>query len=129
MSKDKAAPGSDFGHRIRRKAVATDGMGKASDIGATHFAFFKNDTENVKTTTKVSAKKYNANAPVTGNGIVSYEIEAPVVDSTKESNGGSLHTAASEVGVSAHLVLKPVVEEPFDHDALSCSVALTVCRS
>lgn len=109
-----------------RKAVAADENGKASDIGATHRVLFYNKTEEVKKITKGPAKKHNAKTPVTGNGMVLYEIEAPVVDATKESDRGTAHTAASEVGVLAHLVLKSVVEEPLEHDALPCLVALTV---
>lgn len=64
---------------------------------------------------------------VTGNGMVSCELESPAVNAPKETDEKALHATANEVGVLAHLVSETVRKEPLDPNAEECLVASTVC--
>lgn len=121
-------PGADFGTCIGAKSVAASEVGDASVYSMTHLPVFKEDKEGLTVESVCSRCEHNAESTVTGNGIVSCEIEVAAVETTVVNiDSKPICAIASEVGVLAHLVSESVVVESLESDALTCGVALTVC--
>lgn len=70
--------------------------------------------------------KYYTDSTVTGNGIVSCEIDVPAGEASKIPSDFLAKAPANELGVLTHLVSEAVVVEPFDPDAIAWGVTSTV---